>query len=74
MKIRMKKSVGDTPCHFDNWAEEGYITSLPPPQHKTLHHSALPATHQNEEEITLNKDTDNDWDLRQLEAYQDIVA
>ena len=49
-------------------------SDLPVPQHKTLIPTTnLPSDKENRS-LTLNHNEDNDWDLRQLEAYQDIVA
>ena len=52
-------------------------SSLPDPQHKTLHFVNVPAKCEETSSLTLNAtevEYDNDWDLQQLEAYQDIVA
>ena len=57
----------------DTNAEEPYVNYLPPPQHNTLHPSTLPTTNE-DTPLNLSENYSNDWDLRQLEAYQDIVA
>ena len=54
-------------------AEDPDMNYLPPPQDNTLHPSTLPTTNE-VATINLNENESNDWDLRQLEAYQYIVA
>ena len=48
-------------------------SDLPIPQHNTLIPTNLPA-HSDSNNLDLDNNNNNDWDLRQLEAYQDIVA
>ena len=57
----------------DTNAEELDVNCLPPPQHNTLHPSTLP-TKNEVTPLNLSENDSNDWNLRQLEAYQDIVA
>ena len=57
----------------DTNAEEPDVNCLPPPQHNTLHPSAILTTNE-DTPLNLSANDSNDWDLRQLEAYQDIVA
>ena len=57
----------------DTNAEDQNINYLPPPQHNILYPSTLPTTNE-VTTLNLSENESNNWDLCQLEAYQDIVA
>ena len=58
---------------LDTNAEEPDMNCLPPPQHNTLQPSTLPITNE-VTTLNLSENESNEWNLCQLEAYQDIVT